>query len=152
MLYPILELAQPLYLPVNLSSRWCKLNFGPLHGSGELLDKTFKQQVCFSYCLLFLSLTTSHWLKKKIIFDAEILIIETCYSLSKWHLAVQICTAGYVEYCVENLEKRFIEKNATLHSNFLSSNLRCKYFSRSITKFLEQLSLKESFGQYFELI
>ena len=138
MLYPILELARPLYLAVDLSSRWCKLNFGPWHGSGELLDKTFKQQVCFSYCLLFLSLTTSHWLKKKIIFDAEILIIETCYSLSKWHLAVQICTAGYVEYCVENLEKRFIEKNATLLCNFLGSKLRCRYFSRNITKFLEQ--------------
>ena len=138
MLYPILELAWPLYLPVDLSSRWCKLNFEPWYGSGELLDKTFKQQVCFSYCLIFLSLTTSHRLKKKIIFDSEILIIETCYSLSKWHLAVQICAAGYVEYYVGNLEKRFTEKNATLHCNFLSSKLRCRYCSRNIKKNLEQ--------------
>ena len=122
MLYPILELAWPLYLPVDLSSRWCKLNFEPWYGSGELLDKTFKQQVCFSYCLIFLSLTTSHRLKKKIIFDSEILIIETCYSLWKWHLAVQICAAGYVEYYVGNWRSASLKKMRLYTATSLAVN------------------------------
>ena len=142
MLYPISELARPLYFPVDLSRWWCTLNFGSYYESSELLDKTFKQQVCFSYYLIFLSLRNQHRLKNKIICYAEILIIETCYSLSKWHLAVQICTAGYVEYYLENLEKRFLEQNVTLRCNFLSSKLHCRCFSINITKFLEQLSLK----------
>ena len=148
MLYPILELAWPLYLPVDLSSRWCKLNFEPWYGSGELLDKTFKQQVCFSYCLIFLSLTTSHRLKKKIIFDSEILIIETCYSLSKWHLAVQICAAGYVEYYVGNLEKRFTEKKFFFcRPWFLLEKIRrCFTFKSN----LNIKSLGQNFNLYFE--
>ena len=44
--------------------RWCKLDFGLQHGSGELECKIYKE-VYFSSCLVFFSTTTSHRLKKK---------------------------------------------------------------------------------------
>ena len=34
--YKISELIRPLFFPVDIYRRCCKLNFGPLHGSGEL--------------------------------------------------------------------------------------------------------------------
>ena len=61
--YPISELAQPLCFSVKNFHRWCRLDFGPWQRSGELQDKTYKQQVC---CLIFLHTTTSNRRKKEL--------------------------------------------------------------------------------------
>ena len=55
MQYPISELALPLCFRANIYRRCCKFNFRVYHGSGELQNKTCKQQVYFSCCLTFLA-------------------------------------------------------------------------------------------------
>ena len=61
--YKISELIRPLFFPVDIYRRCCKLNFGPLHGSGELQDKTCKK-VQFSCCLTFLPTAMLYELRK----------------------------------------------------------------------------------------
>ena len=36
LVYLISKLPRPLYFPTDNYRKWCKLNFGPWHGSGEL--------------------------------------------------------------------------------------------------------------------
>ena len=58
--YLISELEQLLRFPTNICHRWCKLNFRPSHGSGELQDKTCKQQV---WLTTLLTAAVSHEVK-----------------------------------------------------------------------------------------
>ena len=60
---PFLELAQLFFFTMDICCRWCKLNFEPSLGSGELQDKTCKQQVYFSCCLTLLTTAVSHEVK-----------------------------------------------------------------------------------------
>ena len=55
---PISELAGALWFQADIFYKWC---FEPQQQSGELQDKTYKQQVC---CLMFLPAATSNRRKK----------------------------------------------------------------------------------------
>ena len=80
-------------------------------------------------------------------FNVKIWIIQSYYSLFKSHLIVQIWTDIYVEYFVNSYEihlvEHFVRNNCdSTYCNFLNIKLHHGYFSRIITKFSEQVSLK----------
>ena len=89
------------------------------------------------------------WTKKGVIIDIEIWIIKTHYSLLKSHLAVQICTVGYVEYFVDilfagdficqtfYLLERFVQKVVTLNTvASLTVNSAMNIFQQSFNETL----------------
>ena len=60
---PYFGISTVIMLSPDICRRWCKLNFESSHGSGELQDKTCKQQVYFSCCLTLLTTAVSHEVK-----------------------------------------------------------------------------------------
>ena len=90
--YPISELTWPLRFPADVH---LKLNFGPQHGSRQLWGKTCNQRIYFSCCLIFLPITSSHWLKKGSLLMSEfespkltIFLVEVTFSSLDWYCSL----------------------------------------------------------------
>ena len=109
----------------------------PSYGSGELQDKTCKQQVYFSSCLTLLTTAVSHEVKNSNYismskFQSSNLLQQ---SLLKSHLAVQICTVTM--FTNSNISKKiylakhFIQKSGnSKYCNFLNSKLNYANFTK----------------------
>ena len=123
-----MELAQLLYFPTDICHRWCKLNFELSHGSGELQDKTCKQQVYFSCCLTLLTTAVSHEVKSSN-YRCRNLNHQTYYSSPYWNHIWQSRFALLLYQKIETFLRKYIwqstlfKKVATLNTvTFLTVN------------------------------
>ena len=113
------EVSIVIIVPTDICHRWCKLKFEPSHGSGELQDKTYKQQVYFRSCLTLLTSAVSHEVKSinyisMLKFQSSNLLQQ---ALLKSHLAVQICTVTMLN----NITAQFCSEKNRIKLNSISS-------------------------------
>ena len=115
------EVSTVIIVPTDICHWWCKLNFEPSDGSGELQDKTYKQQVYFRSCLTLLTSAVSHEVKSSnyismLKFQSSNLLQQ---ALLKSHLAVQICTVTMLNN--SNITAQFCSEKNRIKLNSISS-------------------------------